>query len=285
MFHPPSCVARLLLFLAAVSFPGLPTSVAAEADEAKSRSKEELEATARLITAELPQWKLWKGANHARELKLEPKSVLRWTNPGIGRLYGDVYVWTADGRPEVVMSLYKAWEPEWGFAAEMHSLSVEAISAERDGELVWQPPEAGVELRDVPGAPEPAESAARRLQQMRGLANDFSATVTDERRKDSGERQELRLLTQPVYRYRSTRPEVIDGALFAIVLGTDPEVFLLLEARQIEDAAHWRFALARMNKDELQVRYKGKEIWRAERAAYPGKEQDRYRIMSIAEPR
>jgi hypothetical protein len=98
--------------------------LAAEAPhETKARDAVESEETTRLIKAELPNWEFWKGTDRKSGLKLEPKSVLRWTNPGTGRVYGDLYLRTADGRPEVVMSLFKAWDPADGFHAEMHSLS------------------------------------------------------------------------------------------------------------------------------------------------------------------
>jgi hypothetical protein len=37
---------------------------------------------------------------------------------------------------------------------------------------------------------------------------------------------------QPLYRYESTDPEVIDGALFGFVHVTDPEIILVIEARK-----------------------------------------------------
>src|SRR5579864_1184887 len=109
----------------------------ADDDDEESRIRQESEETTRLIRAELPKWKLWGGADKEHELTLHPKSVLRWTNPPVGRVYGDVYLWTRDGRPEAVISFYKAWKPAWGFAAEMHSLSLTGLSAEREGALRW----------------------------------------------------------------------------------------------------------------------------------------------------
>jgi hypothetical protein len=53
--------------------------------------------------------------------------------------------------------------------------------------------------------------------------------------KDGQERRwELRLLPHPLYRYESTDPDVVDGALFAFVTsaGTDPEALLAIEARK-----------------------------------------------------
>ncbi|HEY2251529.1 MAG TPA: hypothetical protein VGH74_10735 [Planctomycetaceae bacterium] len=237
---------------------------AANDDDDASLAARESEETSRLIRAELPRWKLWSG-DREHELTLNPKSVLRWTNPGVGRVYGDVYLWTRDGRPEAVMSFYKAWKPAWGFAGEMHSLSQTGLSADREGALRWQPTKAGIALNIVPGAERPAGSAPRRLQEMRTLAGQFSARMIDQRQNAEGERQELRLLTQPLYRYPAGEGEVLDGALFAIVLGTDPEVFLLLEARRASEKLTWQYGLARMNIDPMTVSYKDEEVWRVEK--------------------
>ena len=42
----------------------------------------------------------------------------------------------------------------------------------------------------------------------------------------------MRLLAHPIYHYENTKGDLIDGGLFAFVQGTDPEVFLLVEARR-----------------------------------------------------
>ena len=73
----------------------------------------------------------------------------------------------------------------------------------------------------------------RRLVQTRSLAREFSGHTIDVNK----ERWELRLLSQPLFRYEKPEGDVIDGALFAFVTsaGTDPEVVLALEARKIEE--------------------------------------------------
>ena len=53
--------------------------------------------------------------------------------------------------------------------------------------------------------------------------------VLGQQRRSTREALELRLLATPLYRYRDTSPEGSDGALFAFVQGTDPEVLLLVE--------------------------------------------------------
>jgi hypothetical protein len=258
---------------------------AAADDDDDSLSTQESEETSRLVRAELPNWKLWSGADREYELTLHPKAVLRWSNPGVGRVYGDVYLWTRDGRPEAVMSFYKWWKPDYGFTAEMHSLSLTGLSAEREGVLRWRPTKAGIALKSVPDAPRPADSAPRRLQQMRTLAGGFSAQLNDLRQSEKGERQELRLLTQPLHRYPAGEGEVLDGALFAIVMGTDPEVFLLLEARRASDKLTWQYGFARMNDCAMTVSYKDQEVWRVEKKGFDavrGPIDDPYRVQILS---
>jgi|SRR5579863_6393813 len=166
----------------------------------------------------------------------------------------------------------------------MHSLSLAGLSAERDGVLRWQPTKAGIALNDVPDAPSPAESAPRRLQQMRTLAGGFSAQLDDLRTSAKGERQELRLLAQPLYRYPAGEGELLDGALFAIVMGTDPEVFLLLEARRASEKITWQYGLARMNDCAMTVSYKDHEVWHCEKKgplAVTGPITDTYKVQVL----
>src|SRR4051794_35276509 len=44
-------------------------------------------------------------------LTLQPEPILRWSNPVVGSIQGDVFVWTSKGRPEVVGSFYKWYAP------------------------------------------------------------------------------------------------------------------------------------------------------------------------------
>ena len=61
------------------------------------------------------------------------------------------------------------------------------------------------------------------------------------------------MLTQPIYRYVSTDPDVLDGGLFAFVQGTDPDIILMIEALRTPKAAEWQFASARMNSLDLRL--------------------------------
>src|SRR5262245_14396199 len=116
---------RAFGFLMALLFAADTLAVAAP-EETTARDRKESEETTSLAEAELPNWRFWKGKT---DLKLETNSVLRWTNPEIGRVYGNVYVWTSDGRPEIVMSLLKSWKPADDLHAEIQSLSLEPLEA------------------------------------------------------------------------------------------------------------------------------------------------------------
>ena len=73
---------------------------------------------------------------------------------------------------------------------------------------------------------------------------------------------ELRLLPQPLFRYETGNdPELIDGALFAFVQGTDPQSLLLLEARDDAKTARWYFAFARMASGAVTAHYQDREVF------------------------
>jgi hypothetical protein len=117
---------------------------------------------------------------------------------------------------------------------------------------------------------------------MRELTRAFSASSEDLKEKH----WELRLLPQPLYRYESTDPDVLDGAVFAFVTsaGTDPEVLLVVEARKAPGPAPlaWHYAVARFSDLTLSVRHKGKEIYKAAPIPWDAPEQDpkqRYRTF------
>jgi hypothetical protein len=113
----------------------------------------------------------------------------------------------------------------------------------------------------------PAATARQRLTQMRELAGKFTAEKTT--RQD--ETRDLRLLARPLYRYEPASGEasepagdLLDGALFAFVEATDPEIFLWIEARDAGGKPEWHFAAVRMNSIRLALSFDGKPAWEVE---------------------
>ena len=68
---------------------------------------------------------------------------------------------------------------------------------------------------------------------------------------------EYRLMPQPIYRYAENTPNVVDGAIFSLVLETDPKVFLQIEARENE----WFLSCFRNAAFEAKVRKGDEVIW------------------------
>jgi hypothetical protein len=185
--------------------------------------------------------------------------VLRWSNPIRATGYGEgaTFIWADknhEKRPAAAMCIYGTGPN--GVDHEWQSLSTGPLRATYRGAMVWRPQAAGLEFHPVPGAPKPGATPARRLAQMRGLLGDFSATV-------GGETQhELRVLTQPIYRYGDEQTELFDGAVFAFAQATDPEILLLLEARAEQtQQASWWWAAGRMSAFPLELKHHGELVW------------------------
>ena len=67
-------------------------------------------------------------------------------------------------------------------------------------------------------------------------------------------------MPQPVYRYASPDEQVLDGALFLFAKGTNPELLLLLEAREDEDGPAWHFTTARMTIREIEIQHQDEAL-------------------------
>lgn len=201
------------------------------------------------------------------DIVLREQPILRWSNPERGEIYGNVFLWTQNGRPVVAGSLFKWYSPHQHMSHEFHSLATSGLTAKREDDQVWAVEAPGVTYAVVPDAPEVADSPAARLTQMRQLSRQFSARATQR----DGQPSDLRLLTQPVYRYdlkpeQGRGEELLDGGLFCFVEGTDPELWLLLEARRVKAQAApvWQSAVARMNSITVEVKHQDKVVVRLE---------------------
>lgn len=195
-------------------------------------------------------------------LKLQDEPVFRLGKQGADTLVdGAIFLWTgATGRPEAAIQVFlvkSVHEPQGLWIHEFTSLSPGPLTALRRDQTAWSPKAPGLEFRPLPGAPKPADSPAQRQRQMRLLAEGFRASDSFHGRGWS----ELRLLAKPIARYGKPGSDVIDGALYALVLGTDPEVFVFLEARSGREGVEWHYGLAPMTVFALKVSYQDKPVW------------------------
>jgi hypothetical protein len=206
-----------------------------------------------------------RAAGSEKSIALHDESVLRWNNSVNQSVFGNIFLWTKNGRPEVVASIYQFYSPKTDFCAEFQSLSLDPLVVEKEGKEVWTPMEPGIVLKAFDGAAAPSSSKPQRLVEMRKLAGEFSVQLNDYSR----ETYRLRLLPRPLIRYGSPDSDVLDGALFAFTYTTDPELLVMVEARKGDKGHRWMYGLARMNIGELTVAQGDREIWRAERLEHP----------------
>lgn len=180
-------------------------------------------------------------------LALRKEPVYRWTNPiaaAIGREVKDaaVFVWIADDRPAAIGSVL--WYSKIGLFHEFQSLESEPLTAERAGKKIWAPGQTGLDFKPVPDAPAPAATAAARLVQMRTIAGRFRAEVIKGPPSfPTDSVWQLRLLPTPLTRYGKPSAQARDGAIFAFCQDTDPDVFVMLEARAAGGELKWHFAM------------------------------------------
>ncbi len=251
--------AAILILMLAVPGQATTKDRAAEGTAAKSMADRLL----KIHTDDAVSYEIYRDAARAQKLELRREPIYRWTNPTrVGGQIGEVFIWTHRGRPEVVGSIFSHPDGDLRvFCHEFHSLSTAVLVVDRDGPNRWEPQAPGVDLKPISGAAAPAPTAAQRLAQIRELSRTFSGRSLS----DAGQAWELRLLPRPLYRYESTDPDVIDGALFALVstAGTDPEIILVIEARRTDSGPRWHFGAARFSDMSLWLKHKEEEVWNA----------------------
>jgi hypothetical protein len=222
-----------------------------------------------IYAKEVAEYSLAVESAPKKELELKKEPIFEWTNPiRSAPQQGVIFVWLRNGRPAAVGGAFSQKDLDLPGRRILH----EFLALDREKLLVRRPagalnewkPQAGLARKELPGAGAPAPTAAARLVQMKKLAQEFTGYETD----GEGKRDDLRLLPAPVYRYPAAEDAVVDGALFALVSteGTDPEVWLLIEARKAGADTRWEYACGRFSNRDLYTRHKDKEVWSSVRS-------------------
>jgi hypothetical protein len=193
---------------------------------------------------------------------LKPEPLLRYNDPPRGIHDATLWAWGERGRPRAVLKVehYPGHIAARRWVFGIVSLAPERVSIEFDDGKHWESRRTGLEPHKIEGAPTPAGSGALRLGQMKDLVRRFSAS---ENAGPARGRLQLRVMPKPVVRYSDPDSGLIDGAVFALAYGTNPDVLLLIEARgQGRSAVAWHYDLGRLGGAETVVTLDGKEIWR-----------------------
>jgi hypothetical protein len=191
---------------------------------------------------------------------MKPHVALLWSNNVRGSATGATVLYLADGIPQAVACIYP-WEGKLNH--DLDSMSTELLTARRDNQVIWHPKEPGVEYQSVTDVQAPSDKPLSRLRQMKAIASHYECTMLGWK-LDKTDREPLRLLPQPIYRYPENHSRCLDGAVFAFVLGTDPEILLMVEAVQKPgDDFTWQVAFCRRTSGELEAKLNDQIVWHA----------------------
>lgn len=215
---------------------------------------------------------------NADPLKLHEAPIYRYHEIARGFHDGTTWMWQdADGRPAMVLNLSGKDTP----LCEFISLTNSPLSCSVN-EFKWMPREAGWKPKAIPNAMEPANKKVARKLQMRAMAKKFTSYLIDSK---SQRKAQLRMLPEPIYRYKQETETSPDGALFAFVRDGDLEVILAIEAETNPDTgkSRWVFDCDRVAISEQHVSYEDQEVWSCPRGKY-GVAKDQYCVRAIPIP-
>ena len=232
-------------------------------DKAKQRAAESLQ----LALEEVKRFEFTFARDGEDKLKLHPTPLYRHANPHRGEVYTNIFLWTKQGRPEAIASISNWYRPRRYHGLAVTSLATKRLIGMRDGKEIWRPNKPGIELRPIPDASAPGETALRRLREMRNLAREFRAEFKRDSKYPEG--GALRLLSKPIHRYENQETNVIDGALFGFAAGASPQLILVIEARQSKSGPRWEYDLAPRNSTEYHVWHKDRKVWSLPQLAPP----------------
>jgi hypothetical protein len=258
------CLLGMRHFLLIAAAVAVPTALV-RADDAEKKSTEESKAEelrragfVRAMRTMAEGLKVVRVKDDGEaECKMLEDSVLNWSDSARHPdliVPGTTWIWHLNGRPAFIAEIYGRLDSVgvWSlFACNLLSdpLRISDGTMNRTLKGYYDP-------KEIAGAPAVAKTKSERTFQMRRLADRFDAHQFWE------ERFELRLLPKPIYRYEDVDAGILDGAVYSLVHGTNPEVLLLLEAHGTnDDAAKWKVVFGSLAGAHCVVRLDGKEFW------------------------
>ena len=203
------------------------------------------------------EYKLYLKSHPDKPLEMSKEAILKYAHPKEST-HGEIFVWTHGGRPQLIGSIW-SYVPDGvrrSVVHEFQSFAREALLPVEVGSATWSP-RTGTTSELLPGSRPPNKSKRLRIAQMRSLAKQFTGFSTPGGQKEL----ELRMLPQPVFRFEA---EKSDGAIFCFMNDWDPEIMLLIEARE----SNWYFSVGRFNASPLRLQYKGRDVWKVPHTKY-----------------
>ena len=124
--------------------------VAAAALSSISAAEDEDRESAKRVEELAGRYDFYADTDLKTKVERHKEPLLKYTNPVQGQVYGNVFVWTHQGRPEVIGALFDH-RSQGTLYAELHTLARPGVVACRDGKVFLKPSNAGVTFKPVPG--------------------------------------------------------------------------------------------------------------------------------------
>jgi hypothetical protein len=226
--------------------------IGADADEDDRRAVERLVGGIELEALVGGEW---------TAVKRIEKPLLYHGDPTRKHTRGSVWAWGMSGRPVALLELWNNGSNRTKWACGLCNTSGGKLRAKREGLPWWRENDSTIELKDIPGAPAPAAETALRQRQLKVLGQKFTGHQFWD---PNNSRYELRRLERPLHTYRDEANALLDGGLYILANGTNPEVAVFVEARVqpgSKAAPVWQFTIGRMSHAEFHVEYDDKEVF------------------------
>jgi hypothetical protein len=193
--------------------------------------------------------------------------IYRFSDPARGFTDGSIWAFGTVGRPAALFTIAKEkrengaiqWNHEFTLTTDH---PIVAMNPKELGPWQWRPTEGKFSMTPLPNGPVPSDNGTQRLRQLKTLARRFTASElwTPIGQTHEG-RFELRLLPQPIHRYADPSMGIVDGAIFLLSYGQNPEIALLIEATKTEGAPPtWSYGFGRIAGARLLIRFDGRSI-------------------------
>jgi len=262
----------------------LTSSHPAVAEEPDSRSPEEASQRLERMKARAVETEISVIRNgESQRAEMQETPVFRYDDQPRRILDGTLWAWGQSGRPVALCKVedYMSKGENRLWVQCLTSLSSERISAKWKDGREWSATKPGLEMKELPERLPPHGNPRLRLTQFRQMARRFSATLSDPRNDD---RQEMRLLPQPVCRYNDRESGLVDGAIFGLASnGTNPDACLVLEIRESGEGQFvWKFGIAAMTAHAVEVKLDSNVVWSKKFTGDPN-DYDNWMFFSVVQ--
>jgi hypothetical protein len=120
------CQRWFLVAVLSVGLLGAAMDAGAQKPADPPANPENIESALKFTQAAAAEYEIRVGNDDIEKpLELQRNPVLKWSNPARGEIHGNVFLWTRDGRPLVVGSLFKWFSPHMHMSHEFQSLAEE----------------------------------------------------------------------------------------------------------------------------------------------------------------